>query len=213
MKVLELLGLDGAGVTNVEKREIIQAIYDKKCDTDKSLTMMVNCEPIRRIVQTLALNLLETMKPETNDQRKAVAGIKDGTITPVITYEKDETDNTMKLCIKFPPGTLKELSGEMVAENKAKNSNKEKNATKGDKKPDTTLVRALETLALTPQTPDDLRPEAIRRAFEQQLALPNKNSSELENARDTLLSASDSQRNQHRFVHNYFFYYSYTQFY
>jgi hypothetical protein len=62
LKALKLLGLDGEGLSVQEKFDVIQALYDGKCDTDKPLIFLQNCEPIRRIVQALALNILEKIQ-------------------------------------------------------------------------------------------------------------------------------------------------------
>ena len=51
LTALQLFGIDGPGVTDKEKRGVVQALYDGKCNTDKPLIMLNDCEPIRRIIQ------------------------------------------------------------------------------------------------------------------------------------------------------------------
>jgi hypothetical protein len=51
-KVCELLGIEKA--TDVLKKDVIVAFYDGVCDTNRPLSMILDCEPIRRIIQSLS---------------------------------------------------------------------------------------------------------------------------------------------------------------
>jgi len=119
-KVLADLGLDGPGVSFKQKRDILQTIYDEKCRTEQSLMMLQNCEPIRQIVQTLALQLLETLQPA--DMAAISVSEQD---KPVVTYTKDEAKKTTTVSITFGPGQLQQLSAERPKNNK--NASKPKN--------------------------------------------------------------------------------------
>jgi len=119
-KVLADLGLDGPGVSFKQKRDILQTIYDEKCRTEQSLMMLQNCEPIRQIVQTLALQLLETLQPA--DMAAISVSEQD---KPVVTFTKDEAKKTTTVSITFGPGQLQQLSAE-----RPKNKGKNKNASK-----------------------------------------------------------------------------------
>ena len=104
-QTLELLGLDGEGLSSNEKFEVIQALYDGKCDTDKPVIFLQNCEPIRRIIQSLALNLLSKLG---TDGKANVNGISKEE-KPEITQEK-LLDGSMRICLVFKPNQLHLLS-------------------------------------------------------------------------------------------------------
>jgi len=59
-KESEALAWFGVDKTSDEelKKEVLQALFDGVCDTDKPLIMVLECEPIRRLVQSLAEKLL-----------------------------------------------------------------------------------------------------------------------------------------------------------
>jgi len=56
IKALDLLKMSDAQPDKQYK--VLKALYDGKCDTDKPLAMLSTCEPIRIIMQNLALKLL-----------------------------------------------------------------------------------------------------------------------------------------------------------
>jgi hypothetical protein len=105
MKALEQFGLDGPNVTNSEKRSILIALYDGKCNTEKPLVFLDKCEPIRRIVQTLALKLLESMETENG---AGLNGVKKED-QPAVEFIKG-TDGSMKVTLTFKSGQLGLLS-------------------------------------------------------------------------------------------------------
>ena len=105
LTALTLFGVDGPGVTDKEKRDIVQALYDGKCNTDKPLVMLNHCEPIRRIVQSLALNLLSKLGP---DGKGDVEGISKEE-KPEISYEK-LPDGSIRICLTFKPDQLHLIS-------------------------------------------------------------------------------------------------------
>jgi hypothetical protein len=114
LKALELLGVDGPEVSPTEKLEILQALYGPGCNTDAPMSMLENCEPIRRIIQTLALNLLGKIQPvvgkpseknqfsistvdkdgNTKEDKLKVTwkGNDDGSVVICLTFEKDQRD-------------------------------------------------------------------------------------------------------------------------
>ena len=102
---LKLFGLDGPGLSDIQKKSVLQALYDGKCNSDKPLIMLQNCEPIRQIVQSLALNLLEKLQTTNNSD---LADIKKED-KPIVEYTKSD-DGGMKICISFKSGQLGLLS-------------------------------------------------------------------------------------------------------
>ena len=57
-EALKWFGIDKA-TDHVElQKEVIKALYEGICDTDKPLIMVLQCEPIRRLIQSLAEKLL-----------------------------------------------------------------------------------------------------------------------------------------------------------
>ena len=56
-EALAWFGVDKASDDEL-KKDVLQALYDGVCDTDKPLIMVLECEPIRRLVQSLAEKLL-----------------------------------------------------------------------------------------------------------------------------------------------------------
>ena len=104
LTALEKFGLDGPGLSTKEKFDVIQALYDGKCNTDQPMIFLQNCEPIRRIVQSLALNLLEKIQTKNSD----ISAIKKEE-QPSIEYSKTD-DGGMKICLSFKPGQLGLLS-------------------------------------------------------------------------------------------------------
>ena len=111
LKALELFGVDGPVVSPKEKLEILQAIYDRKCNTDAPLAMLEACEPIRRIVQTLALNLLGKMAPVTSKIIPGKGKEIETILKPISNVYKEEkikvsiqdnkNDGTFTICMTF----------------------------------------------------------------------------------------------------------------
>lgn len=70
IKALDLLKMSDASPDKQYK--VLKALYDGKCDTDKPLAMLSTCEPIRIIMQNLALKLLvnstEAEEPEAEGE-------------------------------------------------------------------------------------------------------------------------------------------------
>jgi len=129
-KALELFGLDGEAVSHADKLKILQGLFDGECNTDKPLIMLEQCEPIRRVVQSLAISLLERLSPEKKGNINAL-GEK-----PVVSYEK-QADGNMKICMTLQHTQLQKLS-EKVTKNKNKNKNKNKKNTESPSEETTT---------------------------------------------------------------------------
>jgi hypothetical protein len=75
-EALAWFGVDKTTDTKL-KEEVLQALYDGVCDTDKPLIMVLECEPLRRLVQSLAEKLLgqltkPIMKKPANAIKNAV---------------------------------------------------------------------------------------------------------------------------------------------
>jgi hypothetical protein len=125
INVLKEFGLEGDGVTREEKIQILEALYSGTgCDTSKPLILLEQCEPIRRILQSLALNLLGRLEPINAQKKKNVNALK-GVKKPIVSVEK-ATDGTTKVCLSFGPdqvGTLSE--GEAKSEEEKKEEEKE----------------------------------------------------------------------------------------
>ena len=102
---LQKFGLDGSGLSTQQKFEIIQALYDGKCNTDQPMIFLQNCEPIRRIIQALALNLLEKLQTKDSEEQ---LGIKKEDQPSVEYIELD--DRGMKICLTFKQTQLGLLS-------------------------------------------------------------------------------------------------------
>ena len=79
--------MEGDAVTLNEKKKIVQAIYDRKCTTDGTLSMVVSCEPIRKVVQSLALNLMGMLEP----QQAVVNNKNSKQTTKLFSQHEDET--------------------------------------------------------------------------------------------------------------------------
>ncbi len=121
-RALALFGLDGPGLSSMQKKDVLQALYDGKCNTDKPLIFQIDCEPMRRIVQSLALNLLNKIK--TNE----AAGTENEGGNPKVTAEKRE-DGTFRVYIDFTPAQLPLLSKYKVDEFvQSKRANRNKKA-------------------------------------------------------------------------------------
>ena len=104
IKALKLLGLDGDGLSKKEKIDVLQALYDGKCDTDGPVIFLQKCEPIRRIVQALALNLLKQLNPINASNATNIKNEDKPTV------EYTEIDGAMKICLTFKKGQLSLLS-------------------------------------------------------------------------------------------------------
>jgi len=83
-ETLAVFGLDGPGLLDSIKKDILISLYEGQCNTDKSLIFQVDCGPMREIVQSLALNLLGKIKEHeaTGDKVNENAG------NPKVTAEK-----------------------------------------------------------------------------------------------------------------------------
>jgi hypothetical protein len=69
-KALSLFGLEG--LKRRHQHDILQALYDGTCNTNQPLALMMQCEPIRRVVYTLALELkgrIAQVSAENADRR------------------------------------------------------------------------------------------------------------------------------------------------
>jgi hypothetical protein len=102
---LQKFGLDGPGLSFSKKRDVVQALFDGQCNTDLPLIFKRNCDPIREIVQSLALNLLSKMKPTPNSN---IEGLKSDEVPEVI-YSTDDKGN-ITISLKFKPESLSILS-------------------------------------------------------------------------------------------------------
>jgi hypothetical protein len=124
IKALKAFGLEGPGVNDSQKRDILKAIYERKCNSDKPLAMLEQCEPVRRIVQSLALNLLSKLgtngKPSSNITKEEA---------PEVNYEK-LGDGSMKVSILFKPEQLGLLSKFKPEVEKKNNNGKNKPSNK-----------------------------------------------------------------------------------
>ena len=93
-KALTMFGIEA--VYDMEKREVITALYDGTCNTDKPLIMLEQCEPIRRIVQTLALSFLGKLNSKSVD----ISDFDFYNTSLPITYQIDE-NGFVKISIDF----------------------------------------------------------------------------------------------------------------
>ena len=75
MEALAWFGVDKAPDVML-KKEVLQALYEGVCDTDKPLIMVLECEPIRRLVQSLAEKLLGNLtRPVSKKTSAEIAAI------------------------------------------------------------------------------------------------------------------------------------------
>ena len=75
MEALAWFGVDKAPDMML-KKEVLQALYDGVCDTDKPLIMVLECEPIRRLVQSLAEKLLGNLtRPVSKKTSAEIAAV------------------------------------------------------------------------------------------------------------------------------------------
>jgi len=75
MEALAWFGVDKAPDMKL-KEEVLDALYDGVCDTDKPLIMVLECEPIRRLVQSLAEKLLGNLtRPVSKKTDAEIASI------------------------------------------------------------------------------------------------------------------------------------------
>jgi len=71
-EALAWFGVDKTSDTKL-KEDVLQALYDGVCDTDKPLIMVMECEPLRRLVQSLAEKLLgQLTKPIVKKQANVI---------------------------------------------------------------------------------------------------------------------------------------------
>lgn len=102
-KALALFGLDGPGLSSLKKKDVLVSLYDGQCNSDKPLIFQVNCEPMRQIVQSLALNLLNKIKEHETTGTENDAG------NPKVVAEKLQ-DGNFRVYIDFTPAQLPLLS-------------------------------------------------------------------------------------------------------
>lgn len=112
IEALKLFGLDGPGLSDKEKKDVLFALYDGQCNTDKPLIFLQSCEPIRRIVQSLAINFLKTLEPTV--VKSKVGDIKNESLVknvdkPTVEYIPTD-DGGMKICISFKKDQLGQIS-------------------------------------------------------------------------------------------------------
>ena len=75
MEALAWFGVDKAPDVKL-KEEVLDALYEGVCDTDKPLIMVLECEPIRRLVQSLAEKLLGNLtRPVVKKTSAEIAAI------------------------------------------------------------------------------------------------------------------------------------------
>ena len=75
MEALAWFGVDKAPDVKL-KEEVLDALYEGVCDTDKPLIMVLECEPIRRLVQSLAEKLLGNLtRPVAKKTAAEIAAI------------------------------------------------------------------------------------------------------------------------------------------
>jgi len=75
MEALAWFGVDKAPDVKL-KEEVLDALYEGVCDTDKPLIMVLECEPIRRLVQSLAEKLLGNLtRPVVKKTAAEIAAI------------------------------------------------------------------------------------------------------------------------------------------
>ena len=94
IKALDLLKMSDASPDKQYK--VLKALYDGKCDTDKPLAMLSTCEPIRIIIQNLALKLLVNSteaKPKPEAEAEATEAEAEA---PKKLETKEETTLTSK---------------------------------------------------------------------------------------------------------------------
>jgi exonuclease III len=84
---LHLLGVED-GEESL-KKDVIQALYDGTCDTDLPISMLLECEPIRRIINSLIEKLLKNL---IADQKKEEVPINE-----LISIKKKQQKNTATL--------------------------------------------------------------------------------------------------------------------
>ena len=87
-KETEALAWFGVDKTSDEelKKEVLQALYDGVCDTDKPLIMILECEPIRRLVQSLAEKLLGNLTRPVVKNTPAVVAAKELQSATLMTF-------------------------------------------------------------------------------------------------------------------------------
>jgi hypothetical protein len=123
-ETLKVFGLDGPGLSDTEKKKILISLYEGQCNTAKSLIFQVDCEPMRQIVQSLALSLLGKIKEHEakGDEVNEKAG------NPKVTAEK-VGDKNFRVSIEFTPAQMPLLSKYKVEEFvQSKRTNKPKKA-------------------------------------------------------------------------------------
>jgi len=156
LEALELLGVDGPAVSPKEKIEILQALYNGNCNMDAPLAMLQPCEPVRRIVQTLALNLLGKIQPVVSNsgKPKEFGVLAKDTISNVSKEEKlkltlqDKGDGSLVICLTFEKGQRGLISKELekLATNTPPPSN---NSNSGTSAPTSTSASVISPPPLT----------------------------------------------------------------
>jgi hypothetical protein len=107
IKALSLFGLEGKAVSIADKKAILQGLYDGVCntETDKPLIFMAQCEPLRTVIQSLALNMLERLEPQ---QKNKVNTLKRAKKTVVTAEQKD--NGSLTISVSLPAGERGTLS-------------------------------------------------------------------------------------------------------
>ena len=84
-EALAWFGVDKASDDEL-KREVLQALYDGVCDTNKPLIMVLECEPIRRLVQSLAEKLLGNLTRPVVKKTPAVIAVQEQQSAKLMTF-------------------------------------------------------------------------------------------------------------------------------
>jgi hypothetical protein len=103
-EALATFGLDGPGLSDPKKKDILVSLYEGQCNSDKGLIFHVNCEPMREIVQSLALNLLGKLKEKGED------GVINDAGNPEVTAEMIDNGKKFRVYIDFTPAQMPLLS-------------------------------------------------------------------------------------------------------
>jgi hypothetical protein len=109
-EALAVFGLDGPGLSDSKKKDVLISLYEGQCNTDKSLIFQVDCKPMREIVQSLALNLLGKIR----DHEATGDAVNENAGNPRVTAEK--VNENFRVCIEFTPAQLPLLSKYKVEE-------------------------------------------------------------------------------------------------
>jgi hypothetical protein len=156
-EALAVFGLDGPGLSDSKKKDVLISLYEGQCNTDKSLIFQVDCKPMREIVQSLALNLLGKIK----DHEAAGNAVNENAGNPRVTAEK--VNENFRVCIEFTPAQLPLLSKYKVEEFvQSKRTNEPKNANAASPaSPDSPASPASPASTTTGETMIEIKPHDI----------------------------------------------------